>query len=168
MPFARLFVDGIDFQKDKYLPRQPDATLDASPVDLEGFLQHEDDQMKLFHFKRFVVNGRIEADGGIGPYTIVVSLRGNIATFVASKEAPVTSYGVFWAYETHLNRWNHRRHEGGRDTERPLLAVDDDRSRVIRATVRDGYWMADVLHHIKDAKKGGFAIDDFPQNYIRR
>lgn len=164
---ARVYVDRIEIQKDKYLPRSKDTLLDGAIAwDTDEFLASEEDQAVLFHFKRFVVTGRIEADGGIGSYQVIISVRGNIVTFAVSKESPVTPYGLFWAFENYLFSWNHRRHHQD-DTERPLLAVDDERAPAIRATVRDGFWFADVLHHMKDQKKGTM-ISNFPEAFIRR
>ena len=159
---ARFYVDRIMLQKDEFAARKGES----DPFTMEEFFAGKEREGLVQHFKRFKVDGRVEAGVRSGPYGIIISLRGNIATFTADKTTPLTPYGVFWAYEAELGRWNHRRHANDRDVERPLLPVDLPDAKAIRATVRDGFWFADVLHHIKDDPKG-FSKDGFPEMFVR-
>ena len=144
---VRVKIEKIMAQKDQYAMR------DGTTADSDAFGAAEDSEAELVHFKRFVVRGTITKAEKSGPFTITISVRGKIVVFAAGKEAPVDHEQLGAAFAEVANQF-----EGAhlmRVVREPIHLVVATRTRCV-CTVADGFWFADVLHHIRDG--GSFEL----------
>jgi hypothetical protein len=160
-----LNVGRIVAQKDEYAHMKDGRTFSEDEPD---FSESREKKALVSHFKRFTVDGTIRgaAGGAPFPFEIIISLRGNLVTFTApDKKGPFRAYHVFYAFEKEVSKWSvlseragnsHSRAGSGLDT--PLRRVEDEPlADRITCTTFNGFWLADVLHHLRD--RGEFAVE---------
>lgn len=161
-----LTIGRIEAQKDEYAHMKDGKPFsDAEP----DFFDSQEKKALVHHFKRLVVDGTIHgtAGGTEHPFRAIISLRGNIVTFTApDKNGPFRPYHVYYALEKELAKWSFRyRGTGGRD-DSPLRAIEVNPvgDRIV-CTTFDGFWLADVLHHLRD---GGPFQAQGDSNHLRK
>ena len=174
MQGTRVFIHQLTLQKDEFQARENGKPLEnAAPWSLEEFTASKEMSTELLQFKRFRIKGSLEHEGRRGEFEVIVSLRGDSVVFTAGKSSPVTSSGLYWLFDNHLQRWNHRRHVNSGyapnpDAERALLPVDEGiDEHPVRATVRNSLWFTDILHQMRDRKEGTL-IETLPPQFIRK
>lgn len=161
-----LSIGRIEAQKDEYAHMKDGKPFGEAEAD---FFESNEKKAIVDHFKRFVVDGTIRgtAGGTEFPLRAVISLRGNIVTVTApDKQGPFRPYHVFYALEKEVSKWSFRyRGTGGRD-DSPLRAIEVDPigDRIV-CTTFDGFWLADVLHHLRD--RGAFQAE-CDSNHLRK
>jgi len=149
------FVERIWLQKDEYRSR------DGGPT---KFPDDEAREAQVEHFKRFVVRGFAQDGDQKTGFKILISLRGHLVTFAtddAEHVAPrhladaVSDLLLRYDYQPRTVRaWREGPHGIGEEVDEevpPMRIVEGgpDSRRVV-AAVRDGFWMADVLHHVRE------------------
>lgn len=138
-----LHVDGIELQRDEYRTRDDRLLTDGEFVD--SALK----SARVEHFKRFVVKARIMHEGRDHVASIQVSLRGaqgHLLTVSGVKDAPFGLRGAVVALQAVAARFAHKT-QGEGNRVRPI-EIDRTPRDVMMCTVSDGYWFADVLHHV--------------------
>lgn len=158
-PMTDFFVDGIVLQKDEFRSR------DDGP---SKFPDDDTKEAQVEHFKRFVVRGHARDGDEQAGFKILISLRGHLITFVSDDHARLASMTLAKAVEDLLLRydyeprlvpkWREGPHGIGEEVSEevpPMRIVEGGpKARRVVAAVRDGFWVADVLHHVRDG--GGF------------
>lgn len=145
---VRIKIEKIAAQKDQYAMR------DGSNADGDAFVDSGEREAELVHFKRFVVRGIATKGNASGPFTITISVRGKIVVFAAGKGSPVDHEQLGAAFAEVATQF-----DGShlmRVVREPIHHVMSTPARCV-CTVADGFWFADVLHHIRDG--GNFEVD---------
>ena len=161
-PNARVSIERLTLQPDLVHVRHGLQVSEKS-LTSDEFIESREKEADVRQFKRFIVGGTVSYGNLVGPWELVIDLRGNTVVVTSSAQCPCTSYGLYWMLERELPSWNHRR---PLDHDRPLLHVYPGTDREpVYATTRDGQWLAAVLHQIRDA--GGFVDVSFGPQFLR-
>jgi len=154
----KLHIDKLALQKDEFRVNSK-TVLDSHQFSLDPAKTAE-----VEDFKRFVITARIEGDGGIWGITITIDLRGNIVTCTAPRECPYKPWEILNGLSGFTARWDYEtlQRSGQGPIIPPLMAITSPDKRPARAVAKDGFWLAAVLHHIRDDKGANLSYTKAP------
>lgn len=144
----KLHVDKLVLQKDEFRVNT------TKVLDSHEFSLDPAKSALVEDFKRFVIDARVEGDGGIWEIKIIIDLRGNIVTCTAPRDCPYSPWEILNGLSAYTARWDYEtlQRSGQGAIIPPLMAITGPQKRPARAVAKDGFWLAAILHHIRDDK----------------